>query len=168
MTPRPTLQQAIKNIKAELVLRLKQLNNENKLLEAQRLEQRTNFDLEMIEATGMCNGIENYSSYLTGRKPGEPPPTLFEYIPDNAIVFADESHVSIPQLGGMFKGDFRRKSTLSEYGFRLPSCTDNRPLKFEEWDAMRPHTIYVSATPGAWELDQTKGVFTEQIKDLQA
>ncbi len=163
VTPRPTLQQAIKNIKAELVLRLKQLNNENKLLEAQRLEQRTNFDLEMIEATGMCNGIENYSRYLTGRKPGEPPPTLFEYIPDNAIVFADESHVSIPQLGGMFKGDFRRKSTLSEYGFRLPSCTDNRPLKFEEWDAMRPHTIYVSATPGAWELDQTKGVFTEQI-----
>ena len=143
VTPRPTLQQAIKNIKAELVLRLKQLNNENKLLEAQRLEQRTNFDLEMIEATGMCNGIENYSRYLTGRKPGEPPPTLFEYIPDNAIVFADESHVSIPQLGGMFKGDFRRKSTLSEYGFRLPSCTDNRPLKFEEWDAMRPHTIYV-------------------------
>jgi len=163
VTPRPTLQQAIKNIKAELVIRLKQLNNENKLLEAQRLEQRTNFDLEMIEATGMCNGIENYSRYLTGRKPGEPPPTLFEYIPDNAIVFADESHVSIPQLGGMFKGDFRRKSTLSEYGFRLPSCTDNRPLKFEEWDAMRPHTIYVSATPGAWELDQTQGVFTEQI-----
>ena len=163
VTPRPTLQQAIKNIKAELVIRLKQLNNENKLLEAQRLEQRTNFDLEMIEATGMCNGIENYSRYLTGRNPGEPPPTLFEYIPDNAIVFADESHVSIPQLGGMFKGDFRRKSTLSEYGFRLPSCTDNRPLKFEEWDAMRPHTIYVSATPGAWELDQTQGVFTEQI-----
>ncbi|MFL2793903.1 MAG: excinuclease ABC subunit UvrB [Paracoccaceae bacterium] len=163
VTPRPTLQQAIKNIRAELVLRLKQLNDENKLLEAQRLEQRTNFDLEMIEATGMCNGIENYSRYLTGRKPGEPPPTLFEYIPDNAIVFADESHVSIPQLGGMFKGDFRRKSTLSEYGFRLPSCTDNRPLKFEEWDAMRPHTIYVSATPGPWELDQTKGVFTEQL-----
>ena len=149
VTPRPTLQQAIKNIKAELVIRLKQLNNENKLLEAQRLEQRTNFDLEMIEATGMCNGIENYSRYLTGRIPGEPPPTLFEYIPDNAIVFEDESHVSIPQLGGMFKGDFRRKSTLSEYGFRLPSCTDNRPLKFEEWDAMRPHTIYLSATPGA-------------------
>ena len=163
VTPRPTLHQAIKSIKAELVIRLKQLNSENKLLEAQRLEQRTNFDLEMIEATGMCNGIENYSRYLTGRNPGEPPPTLFEYIPDNAIIFADESHVSIPQLGGMFKGDFRRKSTLSEYGFRLPSCTDNRPLKFEEWDAMRPHTIYVSATPGVWELDQTKGVFTEQI-----
>ncbi len=163
VTPRPTLQQAIKNIRAELTVRLDQLNRENKLLEAQRIEQRTNFDLEMIEATGFCSGIENYSRYLTGRKPGEPPPTLFEYIPDNAIVFADESHVSIPQLGGMYKGDFKRKSTLSEYGFRLPSCTDNRPLKFEEWDAMRPSTIYVSATPGNWELDQTKGVFTEQI-----
>ena len=163
VTPRPTLQQAIKNIRAELTTRLDQLNRENKLLEAQRIEQRTKFDLEMIEATGFCSGIENYSRYLTGRKPGEPPPTLFEYIPDNAIVFADESHVSIPQLGGMYKGDFKRKSTLSEYGFRLPSCTDNRPLKFEEWDAMRPSTIYVSATPGNWELDQTKGVFTEQI-----
>jgi len=163
VTPRPTLQQAIKNIRAELIVRLGQLNRENKLLEAQRIEQRTNFDLEMIEATGFCSGIENYSRYLTGRKPGEPPPTLFEYIPDNAIVFADESHVSIPQLGGMYRGDFKRKSTLSEYGFRLPSCTDNRPLKFEEWDAMRPSTIYVSATPGGWELEQTKGVFTEQI-----
>ncbi len=163
VTPRPTLQQAIKNIRAELTVRLDQLNRENKLLEAQRIEQRTNFDLEMIESTGFCSGIENYSRYLTGRKPGEPPPTLFEYIPDNAIVFADESHVSIPQLGGMYRGDFKRKSTLSEYGFRLPSCTDNRPLKFEEWDAMRPSTIYVSATPGNWELDQTKGVFTEQI-----
>ena len=136
---------------------------EGKLLEAQRLEQRTTFDLEMIEATGSCAGIENYSRYLTGRKPGEPPPTLFEYIPDNAIVFADESHVSVPQIGGMYKGDFRRKFTLAEFGFRLPSCMDNRPLKFEEWDAMRPQTVFVSATPAAWELDQTGGVFTEQV-----
>ena len=163
VTPRPTLQKAIKNIKLELYNRLKQFNSENKLLEAQRLEQRTNFDLEMLEATGVCNGIENYSRYLTGRAPGDPPPTLFEYIPDNAIVFADESHVSIPQLGAMSKGDFKRKSTLSEYGFRLPSCMDNRPLKFEEWNAMRPQSIFVSATPASWELDETDGVFTEQI-----
>ena len=163
VTPRPTLQKAIKNIKIELINRLKQFNSENKLLEAQRLEQRTNFDLEMLEATGVCNGIENYSRYLTGRTPGDPPPTLFEYIPDNAIVFADESHVSIPQLGAMSKGDFKRKSTLSEYGFRLPSCMDNRPLKFEEWNAMRPQSIFVSATPASWELDETGGVFTEQI-----
>ena len=163
VTPRPTLQKAIKNIKVELTNQLKQFTLENKLLEAQRLEQRTNFDLEMLEATGVCNGIENYSRYLTGRTPGDPPPTLFEYIPDNAIVFADESHVSIPQLGAMSKGDFKRKSTLSEYGFRLPSCMDNRPLKFEEWNAMRPQSIFVSATPASWELDETGGVFTEQI-----
>ena len=163
VTPRPTLQKAIKNIKIELNNRLKQFKLENKLLEAQRLEQRTNFDLEMLEATGVCNGIENYSRYLTGRTPGDPPPTLFEYIPDNAIVFADESHVSIPQLGAMSKGDFKRKSTLSEYGFRLPSCMDNRPLKFEEWNAMRPQSIFVSATPASWELDETGGTFTEQI-----
>ena len=147
----------------ELQVRLDQLVGEGKLLEAQRLEQRTKFDLEMLEATGVCNGIENYSRYLTGRAPGEPPPTLFEYIPDNAIVFADESHVSVPQIGGMYKGDFRRKMTLAEHGFRLPSCMDNRPLKFEEWDAMRPQSVFVSATPASWELDQTGGVFTEQV-----
>ena len=163
VTPRPTLNQAIKKIKIDLVKRLEELNKNNQLLEAQRLEQRTNFDLEMLEATGSCNGIENYSRYLTGRKPGEPPPTLFEYIPDNAIIFADESHVSIPQLGGMYKGDHRRKLTLSEHGFRLPSCMDNRPLKFEEWDSMRPQSIFVSATPGNWELSSAEGVFVEQI-----
>ncbi len=163
VTPRPTMQQAIKGIKAELSLRLKQMIDEGKLLEAQRLEQRTQFDLEMLEATGVCNGIENYSRYLTGRAPGEPPPTLFEYIPDNAIVFADESHVSVPQIGGMYRGDYRRKFTLAEHGFRLPSCMDNRPLKFEEWDAMRPQSVFVSATPSAWELDQAGGVFTEQV-----
>ncbi|MEO8531786.1 MAG: helicase-related protein, partial [Deltaproteobacteria bacterium] len=158
-----TLAQAMKHIKEELHHRLKQFNDEGKLLEAQRLEQRTNFDLEMLEATGSCAGIENYSRYLTGRAPGEPPPTLFEFIPDNAIVFADESHVSVPQIGGMYKGDFRRKYTLSEFGFRLPSCMDNRPLKFEEWDAMRPQSVFVSATPAAWELEQSGGVFTEQV-----
>ncbi len=163
VTPRPTLQQAIKGIKDELFHRLKQLTGEGKLLEAQRLEQRTNFDLEMLEATGSCAGIENYSRWLTGRAPGEPPPTLFEFIPDHAIVFADESHVSVPQIGGMYKGDFRRKFTLAEHGFRLPSCMDNRPLKFEEWDAMRPQSVFVSATPAAWELEQTGGVFTEQV-----
>jgi len=163
VTPRPTMQQAVLGIKKELRQRLDQLVNEGKLLEAQRLEQRTNFDLEMLEATGVCNGIENYSRYLTGRAPGEPPPTLFEFIPDNAIVFADESHVSVPQIGGMYKGDFRRKMTLAEHGFRLPSCMDNRPLKFEEWDAMRPQTVFVSATPAAWELEQAGGVFTEQV-----
>jgi len=163
VTPRPTMQQAVKGIKTELHHRLKQLGDEGKLLEAQRLEQRTNFDIEMLEATGVCNGIENYSRYLTGRAPGEPPPTLFEFIPDNAIVFADESHVSVPQIGGMYKGDFRRKFTLAEHGFRLPSCMDNRPLKFEEWDAMRPQSVFVSATPAQWEMDQTGGVFTEQI-----
>ena len=163
VTPRPTLQQAIKGIRSELQARLQQLTDEGKLLEAQRLEQRTNFDIEMLEATGVCNGIENYSRYLTGRAPGEPPPTLFEFIPDNAIVFADESHVSVPQIGGMYRGDFRRKFTLAEFGFRLPSCMDNRPLKFEEWDAMRPQSVFVSATPSQWELDQTGGVFTEQV-----
>ncbi|MEM7507173.1 MAG: excinuclease ABC subunit UvrB [Pseudomonadota bacterium] len=163
VTPRPTLNQAIKGIKAELKLTLDRLIGEGRLLEAQRLEQRTQFDLEMIEATGACNGIENYSRYLTGRQPGEPPPTLFEYIPDNAIVFADESHVTVPQLGGMYKGDYRRKFTLAEHGFRLPSCMDNRPLKFEEWDAMRPQSVFVSATPGPWEMERTGGVFTEQV-----
>ena len=163
VTPTPTMKQAIKGIREELTLRLKQLEDEGKLLEAQRLEQRTRFDLEMLEATGVCNGIENYSRYLTGRAPGEPPPTLFEYIPDNAIVFADESHVSVPQIGGMYRGDYRRKFTLAEHGFRLPSCMDNRPLKFEEWDAMRPQSVFVSATPSAWELDRAGGVFTEQV-----
>ena len=163
VTPRPTLTQALKKIKIDLLKRLEELNKNNQLLEAQRLEQRTNFDLEMMEATGSCNGIENYSRYLTGRKPGEPPPTLFEYIPNDAIIFADESHVAIPQLGGMYRGDHRRKLTLSEHGFRLPSCMDNRPLKFEEWDAMRPQSIFVSATPGNWELSSTQGVFVEQI-----
>ncbi len=163
VTPRPTMQQAIKGIRTELHHTLKRFNDEGKLLEAQRIEQRTNFDLEMLEATGVCNGIENYSRYLTGRAPGEPPPTLFEFIPDNAIVFADESHVSVPQIGGMYKGDYRRKFTLAEHGFRLPSCMDNRPLKFEEWDAMRPQTVFVSATPAPWELAQAGGVFTEQV-----
>ena len=163
VTPRPTLNQAIIGIKKELRQRLDQLVNEGKLLEAQRLEQRTNFDIEMLEATGVCNGIENYSRYLTGRAPGEPPPTLFEFIPDSAIVFADESHVSVPQIGGMYRGDYRRKFTLAEHGFRLPSCMDNRPLKFEEWDAMRPQSVFVSATPAAWEMEQTGGVFTEQV-----
>ncbi|EAQ43307.1 excinuclease ABC subunit B [Roseobacter sp. MED193] len=163
VTPKPTLNQAVISIKQELKHRLDQFNGEGKLLEAQRLEQRCNFDIEMLEATGHCNGIENYSRYLTGRGPGEPPPTLFEFIPDNAIVFADESHVSVPQIGGMYKGDFRRKSTLAEHGFRLPSCMDNRPLKFEEWDAMRPQSVFVSATPAAWEMDQAGGVFTEQV-----
>lgn len=163
VTPRPTLNQAIKSIKDELRHRLDELNRAGRLLEAQRLEQRTTFDLEMLEATGSCAGIENYSRYLTGRKPGEPPPTMFEYIPDNALIFADESHVTIPQIGGMYRGDFRRKATLAEYGFRLPSCMDNRPLRFEEWDAMRPQTIAVSATPGGWEMEQAGGVFAEQV-----
>jgi excinuclease ABC subunit B len=163
VTPRPTLLQAIAGIKQELRWRLDQLNAAGRLLEAQRLEQRTFYDLEMMEATGSCAGIENYSRYLTGRRPGEPPPTLFEYVPDNAIVFADESHVTVPQLGGMYRGDFRRKATLAEYGFRLPSCMDNRPLRFEEWDAMRPQTVAVSATPAGWELDQSGGVFVEQV-----
>ncbi|MBZ0228079.1 MAG: excinuclease ABC subunit UvrB, partial [Bauldia sp.] len=163
VTPRPTLAQATKSIREELKVRLDELTAAGRLLEAQRLEQRCRFDLEMIEATGSCAGIENYSRYLTGRQPGEPPPTLFEYLPDNALVFVDESHVTIGQLGGMYRGDFRRKATLAEYGFRLPSCMDNRPLRFEEWDMMRPQTVYVSATPGQWELDRTGGVFTEQV-----
>jgi len=163
VTPRPTLNQAIRSIKEELQHRLAELERAGRLLEAQRLEQRTRFDLEMLEATGSCAGIENYSRYLTGRQPGDPPPTLFEYVPDNALIFIDESHVTIPQIGGMYRGDFRRKATLAEYGFRLPSCMDNRPLRFEEWDAMRPLTVAVSATPGGWELEQSGGVFAEQV-----
>jgi excinuclease ABC subunit B len=163
VTPKPTLNQATKGIAHELQLRLKELNEAGRLLEAQRLEQRTQFDLEMMEATGSCAGIENYSRWLTGRQPGEPPPTLFEYLPDNALVFVDESHVTVGQLHAMFNGDRRRKWTLAEFGFRLPSCMDNRPLKFDEWNAMRPQTVYVSATPGAWELEQTGGVFAEQV-----
>ena len=163
VTPRPALSQAITHIKQDLAVRLDEFKNKNKLLEAQRLEQRTRFDLEMIESTGHCKGIENYSRYLTGRNPGEPPPTLFEYLPKNAILFIDESHISVPQIGAMYRGDFNRKSTLSDYGFRLPSCLDNRPLKFEEWDKMRPQTIFVSATPGDWELKQSEGVFAEQV-----
>ncbi|WP_417457800.1 excinuclease ABC subunit UvrB [Kordiimonas sp.] len=163
VTPRPTLDQAVKHIKLELEQRLKWYEERGRILESQRLEQRTRFDLEMMEATGSCAGIENYSRYLTGRRPGDPPPTLFEYIPENAILFVDESHVSVSQIGGMSRGDAKRKSTLADYGFRLPSCLDNRPLKFEEWDAMRPQTLYVSATPGDWEMERTGGVFTEQV-----
>lgn len=163
VTPRPTLNQAIKSIKEELQHRLQELEKAGRLLEAQRLEQRTRFDLEMLDATGSCAGIENYSRYLTGRRPGDPPPTLFEYIPDNALVFIDESHVTVPQIGGMYRGDFRRKATLAEYGFRLPSCMDNRPLRFEEWDAMRPLSVAVSATPGNWEMEEAGGVFAEQV-----
>lgn len=163
VTPGPTMQQALKQIQADLVSRLEEFRQQNKLLEAQRLEQRVKFDMEMMAATGTCAGIENYSRYLTGRATGEPPPTLFEYLPKDAVLIIDESHVSIPQINGMYKGDRARKLTLSEYGFRLPSCADNRPLKFEEWDSLRPQTIYVSATPGPWELTQTQGEFTEQI-----
>jgi excinuclease ABC subunit B len=163
VTPKPTLQQAVNSIKDELKLQLDWFVKNGKLLEAQRLEQRTNFDVEMILASGSCPGIENYSRYLTGRLPGEPPPTLFEYIPDNAMIFTDESHVTIPQIGGMYRGDYNRKKTLADFGFRLPSCLDNRPLKFEEWDAMRPQTVHVSATPGPWELNRTGGAFTEQV-----
>jgi len=163
VTPRPTLIQAAEQIKRDLKLRLDEFVAGGKLLEAERLQQRTQFDLEMIEATGSCAGIENYSRYLSGRQPGEPPPTLFEYLPEDALLIVDESHVTVPQLGGMYRGDYARKSTLSEYGFRLPSCIDNRPLKFEEWDLMRPPTVYVSATPGRWELERTGGVFVEQV-----
>jgi excinuclease ABC subunit B len=163
ITPRPTLQQAIRDIKVELKQQLAKLTAEGKLLEAQRLEQRTTFDIEMLETTGSCKGIENYSRYLTGRKPGEPPPTLFEYLPENALLIVDESHVTVPQIGGMYRGDFARKSVLNEFGFRLPSCTDNRPLKFEEWDAYRPLTVFVSATPGPWEMERTGGAFAEQV-----
>ncbi|MBS0283235.1 MAG: excinuclease ABC subunit UvrB [Proteobacteria bacterium] len=163
VTPGPTLKQASEAIKHELAERLKELTGEGRLLEAQRLEQRTNFDLEMIAATGSCAGIENYSRFLTGRLPGEPPPTLFEYLPENALLFVDESHQTVPQIGAMARGDHRRKITLAEYGFRLPSCIDNRPLRFNEWDAMRPQTVSVSATPGSWEMEQTGGVFSEQV-----
>ncbi len=163
ITPKPTIEQAILNIRKELEITLKKHKAQNKLLEAQRLEERTKFDLEMIEATGSCAGIENYSRFLSGRKPGEPPPTLFEYFPDNTLIFVDECHVTVPQLNGMYKGDRSRKSTLAEYGFRLPSCMDNRPLKFEEWDLMRTQTVFVSATPGPWELEQTKGKFIDQV-----
>ena len=163
VTPRPTLTQAITRIKDELKEHLAKLHAEGKLLEAQRLEQRTIFDIEMMETTGSCKGIENYSRYLTGRNPGEPPPTLFEYLPDNALLIVDESHVTVPQIGGMYRGDYARKTVLSEYGFRLPSCTDNRPLKFEEWDTYRPPSIFVSATPGPWEMERTGGAFAEQV-----
>lgn len=163
VTPRPALSQAMTHIKEDLEIRLKQFKVEDKLLEAQRLEQRTRFDLEMMDTTGHCKGIENYSRYLTGRAPGEPPPTLFEYFPKNALLFIDESHIAVPQIGAMYRGDRNRKMTLLDYGFRLPSCLDNRPLKFEEWDKMRPQTIFVSATPGEWEMEQSKGVFSEQV-----
>ncbi|MGQ0664698.1 MAG: excinuclease ABC subunit UvrB [Pseudomonadota bacterium] len=163
VTPQPTLDQAMAQIQVDLKARLAELTAEGKLVEAQRLEQRTSFDLEMMAATGSCAGIENYSRYLTGRRPGEPPPTLFEYLPEDALLIVDESHVTVPQLGGMFRGDWNRKSTLAEHGFRLPSCVDNRPLKFEEWEAMRPATIFVSATPGPWELERTAGAFVEQV-----
>ncbi|MEM7071751.1 MAG: helicase-related protein, partial [Pseudomonadota bacterium] len=163
VTTRPSLRQAIESIRNELPKRLEFFKNANKLLELQRLEQRVNFDLEMLEATGMCAGIENYSRHLTGRASGAAPPTLFEYLPKDALLFVDESHVSVPQIRGMFRGDFNRKSTLSEYGFRLPSCIDNRPLKFEEWELMRPQTIFVSATPGPYEIEKSDGVFVEQI-----
>ncbi len=163
VTPRPTVTQAIKGIKAELKETLERFNAEGKLLEAQRLDQRTTFDLEMLETTGHCKSIENYSRYLTGRRPGDPPPTLFEYLPEDALLIVDESHVTVPQIGGMYRGDFNRKSVLAEFGFRLPSCIDNRPLKFEEWELMRPQTVHVSATPGPWEMDRTGGIFVEQV-----
>lgn len=163
VTPRPALSQAMAHIREDLALRLDEFRREGKLLEAQRLEQRTRFDLEMMETTGHCKGIENYSRYLTGRAPGCPPPTLFEYFPKDALVFVDESHISVPQIGGMYRGDRNRKTTLADYGFRLPSCVDNRPLKFEEWDSFRAPTIFVSATPGDWELAQSRGVFAEQL-----
>ncbi|WP_298225760.1 excinuclease ABC subunit UvrB [Acidocella sp.] len=163
VTPRPTLTQAISCIKVELKQRLNELTAAGKLLEAERLLQRTTFDIEMMETTGVCKGIENYSRYLSGRNAGEPPPTLFEYLPKNALLFVDESHVTVPQIGGMFKGDFARKSILAEYGFRLPSCVDNRPLRFEEWESFRPQSIFVSATPGPWEMERTAGVFAEQV-----
>lgn len=163
VTPGPTLRQAIVQMKADLKLRVAELEQQGKLVEAQRIDQRTQFDIEMLEATGMCQGIENYSRYLTGREPGQPPPTLFEYLPEDAILFLDESHVMVPQIRAMFNGDFKRKSTLAEYGFRLPACVDNRPLKFAEWESMRPQTVFVSATPGDWELERTGGAFVEQI-----
>lgn len=161
--PKPTMQQALKQIKIDLKIRLAEFEAEGKLVEAQRINQRTTFDIEMMEATGMCPGIENYSRYFTGRNVGEAPPTLFEYLPKDALLFIDESHVGVPQLNGMYKGDAARKRNLSDYGFRLPACKDNRPLKFEEWEALRPQSIFVSATPGPWELERTQGVFTEQV-----
>jgi len=163
VTPRPTLMQALGKIKQEMKDQIEVFHANGQLIEAQRIEERTRFDLEMLEATGFCKGIENYSRYLTGRNPGDPPPTLFEYLPDNALIMIDESHVAVPQIGGMYRGDFNRKSTLANYGFRLPSCIDNRPLKFEEWEVMRPQSIFVSATPGDWEMERTGGVFTEQV-----
>jgi len=163
VTPKPTIERAIKEIKAELKLQLNGLYKANKLVEAQRLEQRTNYDLEMMVETGACKGIENYSRYLAGTAPGEPPPTLFQYLPKDALLFVDESHVTVPQIGGMYSGDRSRKTTLVEYGFRLPSCLDNRPLKFEEWDRMRPESVFVSATPGKWELERTGGAFIDQV-----
>ncbi|MBM3644181.1 MAG: excinuclease ABC subunit UvrB [Alphaproteobacteria bacterium] len=163
VTPRPTMQGAIQRIKTDLKQRLDEFNRAGRLLEAQRLEQRTMFDIEMLETTGSCAGIENYSRYLTGRRPGEPPPTLFEYFPESSLLIVDESHVTVPQIGGMFRGDFNRKSVLAEFGFRLPSAIDNRPLKFEEWDTLRPQTLFVSATPGTWEMDRTQGAFVEQV-----
>jgi excinuclease ABC subunit B len=163
VTPKPTLQEAAERIKVELTERLEEYRRDGRLLEAERLEQRTQADLEMIATTGSCPGIENYSRYLTGRRPGEPPPTLFEYLPHDALLIVDDSHITVPQLGGMYRGDYQRKSTLAEFGFRLPSCVDNRPLKFEEWELMRPETVFVSATPGPWEMTRTGGVFTEQV-----
>ena len=163
VTPKPTIKKAISMIKNDLKKQLEIFENEKKYLERQRLDERTTFDLEMMETTGSCSGIENYSRYLSGRKPGEPPPTLYEYIPEDSLLFIDESHQTCGQISGMYKGDYSRKSTLAQYGFRLPSCVDNRPLKREEWDAMRPQTIFVSATPGDYELEKTGGTFVEQV-----
>ena len=168
ITSKPTLDQAMIEIENDLIKRIDELRKQNKLLEMQRLEQRTKYDLEMLKTTGMCQGIENYSRYLSGRNPGEPPPTLFEYFPEDSLLFVDESHVAIPQIGGMYRGDANRKNTLSEHGFRLPSCKDNRPLKFEEWDLMRPNTIMVSATPGPWELEKPVGFLSSRLLDPQA
>jgi len=163
VTPQPTIQQALKFIKQDLQERILEFEATGKLIEAQRIRERVTFDIEMLETTGFCQGIENYSRYLTGRAPGQPPPTLFEYLPKDSLLIVDESHISIPQLQGMYRGDAVRKKNLSEHGFRLPACQDNRPLKFEEWDALRPQTIFVSATPGHWELEHTQGVFVEQV-----
>lgn len=163
VTPMPTIHQAIKQIQVDLQKRLVEFEEAGKLLEAQRLRERVTFDIEMLQSTGFCSGIENYSRYLTGRKPGSAPPTLFEYLPKDGLLVVDESHISIPQLSAMYKGDASRKNTLSEHGFRLPACKDNRPLKFEEWDKLRPQTVFVSATPGPWEMEQTQGEYVEQV-----
>ncbi len=163
VTPRPSLNQAIKQIKIDLKTRIQEFESENKLIEAQRIRERVSFDIEMMEATGSCAGIENYSRYLTGRTPGSPPPTLFEYLPKNSLLFVDESHIGVPQIHGMYKGDRARKTNLADFGFRLPACKDNRPMKFEEWDELRPRTVFVSATPNSWELEQTHGEFAEQV-----